>query len=153
MKSSMRSTAAAAFAAMMAVGGPAQAMEHRSAIDHPDGPIAANYAGTPHVAMRQIGSAGVGGRQDTLRCRWTILLTVERYALFGSGHVARRTLPRGDVIGGTTPGWCPPREHGAKRIAARHRHTLHAALMTMVEQDRALILAEADRILKPAREG
>ena len=153
MKSSMRCNAVAAFAAMMAVSGPAQAMEHRSAIDHPHGPIAADYAGTPHVSMRQVGSAGVGGRQDTLRCRWTISLTVEWHALLGSGHVARRTLPRGDVIGGTTPGWCPPGEHFAERIAARHRHALHAALMAMVEQDRALILAEADSMLKASRGG
>ena len=153
MKSSMRSNAAAAFAAMMAVAVPAQAMEHKSAIDHPDGAIAADYAGTPSVSMRQVGSAGVGGRQGTLQCRWTISLTVERHARLGSGHVARRSLQREDVIGGIAPGWCPPREHGAERIAARHHHALHAALMAMVEQDRALILAEAESVQEAARGG
>lgn len=142
----MRTSALALAAATLALGAPAQAMEHKTVIDHPVGPIAADYSGTSHVAMRQVGSVGVGGRQDTLRCRWTVSLKVERQARLGGGQEARRTLARTDVAQGSLPGWCPQREAAAERIAARHRDDLHAALMALVEQDRALILAEAERM-------
>ncbi len=142
----MRMCALALAATTLALGAPAQAMEYKAVIDHPVGPIAADYAGTSHVVMQQVGSVGAGGRMDTLRCRWTVSLKVERHARLGAGQEARQTLTRSDVVQGSLPGWCPQREDAAERIAARHRDDLHAALMAMVEQDRALILAETEQL-------
>ena len=149
----MKTYALAAVAAAIALCSPAQAMEHKATIDHPVGPIAADYVARSSVTMQQVGTVGVGGRQDTLRCRWTVSLAVERHARLASGHQARRTLSRANVVKGSAPGWCPQQGSGAERIAARHRDDLHAAMMAMVEQDRALILAEADGLHTAPREG
>lgn len=140
----MNKCALAAAAAALVMCAPAQAMEHKTTIDHAVGPIAADYTGSTRVAMEQVGSAGAAGRPSSLSCRWTVSLAVDRHARLGSGHQARRSLVRSDVVKGSTPGWCPDREYGAERIAARHGKDIHAALMALVEQDRALILAEAD---------
>lgn len=148
-----RCTLAAAAAATLALGAPALAMEHKTIIDHPVGTIAADYSGTSRVSLQQVGSVSVGGRPETLRCRWTVSLVVERQARLGSGQEARRTLSQSDVVKGSVPGWCPQRDHAAERFAAKHRDDLHAALMALVEQDRALILAEADRMRGTPREG
>lgn len=148
----MKTCALALAAAAMTLGAPALAMEHRTTIDHPVGTIAADYSGTSRVSLQQIGSASGGGRQDTLRCRWTVSLVVERQARLGAGQEARRTLAQSDVAKGSTPGWCPQRDHAAERLAARHRDALHAAMMALIEQDRALILAEADRMRGAPRE-
>lgn len=142
----MKTCALAAAAAALAMCAPAQAAEYKTTIDHAGGPIAADYAGKSRVAMEQVGGVGAAGRPSSLSCRWTVSLAVERHARLGSGHLARRSLVRSDVAKGATPGWCPDREHGAERIAARHGKDIHAALMALVEQDRALILAEADSI-------
>lgn len=149
----MKICALAAAAAALAMSAPALAMEHKTTIDHAVGPIAADYLGTARVAMEQVGAASGGGRMDTLRCRWTVSLDVERHARHASGHAARRTLSRADVVKGSAPGWCPQRGEATQRIAARHRDDLHAALMALVEQDRALILAEADGMRGAPREG
>ncbi|GEN98508.1 hypothetical protein NSE01_03410 [Novosphingobium sediminis] len=148
----MRICALAFAATTLALGAPVQAMEHKATIDHPVGQIAADYSGTTKVAMQQVGTAGVGGRQDSLRCHWSVSLVVERQARLGEGPEARHTLARSNVVKGSAPGWCPQQGHLAERIAARHRDDLHAAMMALVEQDRALILAEADRMRGAPRE-
>jgi hypothetical protein len=153
----MKKCALAAIVAAMTVavapGAPAQAMEHQAAIDHAAGPIAADYAGRTQVAMKQVGSAGAAGRPSSLSCRWTVSLAVERHARLSSGHEARRSLVRSDVVKGSSPGWCPDRENGGERIVARHKADIHAAMMALVEQDRAMILADADRLHEASRGG
>ena len=153
----MKKCALAAIVAAMTVAvvpsASAQAMEHQAAIDHPAGPIAADYAGRTQVAMKQVGSVGAAGRSSSLRCNWTVSLTLERHARLGSGHEARRSLARGDVVKGSVPGWCPDRTSGAERIVARHRSDVHAAMMALVEQDRAMVLADADRLHEASRGG
>lgn len=149
----MKTCALAAAAAALAMCAPAQAAEYTTTINHPEGPIAADYAGKPRVAMQQVGGVGAAGRPSSLSCRWTVSLAVERHARLGSGHQARRSLVRSDVVKGSTPGWCPDREHGAERIAARHRDEIHAALMALVEQDRAVLLTEVDSMRKASLGG
>lgn len=153
----MKMCSLALAAATMALGAPAlaqqPAVQHSATIDHAVGTIAADYSGTSRVSLQQIGSIGGAGRQDTLRCRWTVSLVVERHARLGAGQEARRTLAQADVVKGSSPGWCPQRDQAATRLAAKHRADLHAALMALVERDKAMILADADRMRDAPREG
>lgn len=149
----MKTCALAAAAAALVMCAPAHATEHRAMIDHTAGPIAADYTGKTRVVMHQVGGVGAAGRPSSLSCRWTVSLAVERHARLSSGHEARRSLVRSDVAKGSTPGWCPDRERGSERIAARHKDDVHAAMMALVEQDRAMILADADRLNEAARGG
>ena len=75
-------------------------------IDHPAGPIAADYEGSVRVETRQIGTAGVAGRPSTLRCNWSAALNLERTAKVGETLHSRRVMTSEDVASGSTPGWC-----------------------------------------------
>lgn len=140
----MKAVAFAAMFAGVALGSPAQALEHKAVIEHGVGPIAADYEGSTTIRMEQLGSAGGAGRSSSLRCQWSVSLTVERKAQVGPDLKAHRSMTRANALNGSAPGWCSERSNGIdKMIAARH-HKLHAQMLAMVEQDRAVILAEAD---------
>ncbi|MCX7282518.1 MAG: hypothetical protein NTX28_00450 [Novosphingobium sp.] len=143
----------ATLAAALAVCAPAQAMEHKVVIDHPVGPIAADYTGSTRVEMQQIGVAGGAGRPSSLRCQWSVSLSVERDAQVGSSLRARRSMMRDDVVKGSSPGWCSERGNGIDRIIEARRDTLRSAMMAMVAQDRDVILVEADSTHAKLREG
>lgn len=149
----MKAHALAAMMAAVTLCSPAQAMEHKAVIEHAIGPIMADYEGSTRIGMEQIGAAGVGGRPETLRCVWRISLSVERHARLGTLHAAKRTIADPDVVEGSAPGWCTRDNSGAERILARHRTALDAAMMALVEQDRELILVEADSLKGRPREG
>lgn len=143
------------FAALLAVGlaSPALALEHEVEIDHPAGTIAADYDGAVRIETRQTGTVGVAGRPSTLACVWSASLSVERTARLGDALHARRSMIREDVARGSTPGWC--RQNGAaidKLVDAR-RDTFRSAMLELVAQDRAAILAEADNASRAGREG
>ncbi|MDP3551552.1 MAG: hypothetical protein Q8R81_14320 [Novosphingobium sp.] len=140
----MKTFAFAGIAAGLVLSAPAQAMEHKAVIEHPVGPIAADYTGATRVEMQQIGTAGVGGRPSSLRCQWSVSLSVERHAQVGASLQAKRSMTRDDVIKGTSPGWCSERGSGIDQIVEARRDELRNAMMAMVAQDRDVILVEAD---------
>ncbi|MFN4134858.1 MAG: hypothetical protein ACK4G2_04330 [Novosphingobium sp.] len=148
----MKTFVFAGMAAALAIAAPVQAMEHKTVIEHPVGPIAADYSGSTIVEMKQIGAAGVAGRPGSLRCTWTVSLAVERDAKVGSALQTRRTMTRANVLKGSAPGWCSERNSGVDRMVEARRDELRGAMMAMVEQDRAVIMAEADKAIA-SREG
>lgn len=123
---------------------PAAALEHEVVIDHASGPIAADYNGTVTVETRQTGTAGVAGRPSTLRCLWSASLSVERTAEVGGTLRSRRTLAQDDVLTGTRAGWCETHVAAIDRLVADRADRLRAAMLALVEQDRATLLAEVE---------
>lgn len=138
--------------AVMAV--PAQALEHQATISHPAaGQISAEYLGSTQIVSTQLGASGPGGRANSLRCAWSVSLSVERRAHAGSALQAIRTMRRDGALRGSLPGWCSSNSKGIERIVAARRGALREAMMAMVAQDRDVILAEAEAAQKRARDG
>lgn len=123
---------------------PAYALEHEVVIDHAEGPIAADYKGTVTIETRQVGAAAATGRPSTLSCRWTATLNVERVAKVGSALSSRRTLTSDDVATGARPGWCPSDPDALAKLVDARGERVRGALLALVEQDRAALVAEAD---------
>jgi len=123
---------------------PAYALEHEVVIDHAEGPIAADYKGTVTIETRQVGTAGVAGRPSTLSCQWTAKLDVERVAKLGSTLSSRRTLTSDNVASGARPGWCPSNPDAMTKLVDARSERVRSALLALVEQDRAALVAEAD---------
>lgn len=123
---------------------PALALEHEVVIDHAAGPIAADYRGSVKIETRQVGSVGAAGRPSTLSCRWTASLNVERVAKVGSTLNSRRTLTSDDVATGAKAGWCPTNPEALDKLVHARSERMRNALLALVEQDRAALLAEAD---------
>lgn len=123
---------------------PALALEHEVVIDHAGGPIAADYRGAVTIETKQVGTASAAGRPSTLRCQWTASLNVERVAKVGAGLQSLRTLTTDDVTGGSKPGWCPTKPQALDKFVDARDARFKAALLALVDQDRATLLAEAD---------
>ncbi|MFM7378382.1 MAG: hypothetical protein ACKO1O_09700 [Erythrobacter sp.] len=123
---------------------PAYALKHEVVIDHAEGPIAADYKGTVRIETRQVDAAGVAGRPSTLSCQWTARLDVERVAKVGSAMSSWRTLTSGDVASGARPGWCPSNPEAIAKLVDARGERVRSALLALVEQDRAALVAEAD---------
>ena len=123
---------------------PALALEHDVVIDHSAGPIAAGYRGSVTIETTRIGTIGAAGRPSTLRCQWTASLNVERVAKLGSALSSRRTLTSQDVAIGSMPGWCPTRPEAIDKLVDARNAKLRAAMLALVEQDRAALIAEAE---------
>ena len=136
----------ALFGAVLAgcIASPALALEHEVVIDHVSGPIAADYTGAVTVETRQTGTVGAAGRPSTLRCEWTASLTVERTAKLRDTMSSRRTLTSEDVASGSRPGWCETQTKAIDKLVESRRESFRGAMLAMVEQDRAALLAEAD---------
>lgn len=138
--------------ALMAV--PAQALEHKTTIEHPEaGPISADYRGSTVIVEKQVGSAGPGGRQSTLRCQWSVSLTVERTAVAEAGLQATRSMTQDNALKGSAPGWCSSSSKSIQRMVEARRDNLREKMMAMVAQDRAVILAETSDAKKRGRIG
>ena len=140
----MKKLVMSALALAAGIAAPAAALEHEVVIDHADGPIAADYKGTVTVETRQVGSAGAPGRPSTLACRWTARLDVERVASVGEVFRSQRILTRDKVASGSRPGWCETQARAIDRTVEARRDTMRSAMLALVEQDRAALLAEAD---------
>lgn len=149
----MKKLAFAGLALGMLVAAPAQALEHEVVIEHPAGPIAADYAGTVNVETRQVGTAGVAGRPSTLRCIWSASLRVDRTAVVGDAMQSRRSMTRDGVANGSTPGWCSSKDASIDRLVDARRDAFRTAILALVAQDRTAILAEADSLRSGNREG
>lgn len=122
---------------------PAQALEHKTTIDHPEaGPISADYRGSTVIVEKQVGSAGGAGRPSSLKCQWSVALTVERTAVAGAGLQATRSITQNNALNGSTPGWCSAGSKTIERMVAAKSDSLREKMMAMVAQDRAVILAE-----------
>lgn len=122
---------------------PAMALEHKVVIEHPEGPIAADYAGTVDVETRQIGSVGAPGRPSTLRCQWSASLSLERTAQVGETLKTRREMRQDDVASGSTPGWCRTNAKAIDKLVDARKETFRSAMLELVAQDRTALLAEA----------
>lgn len=149
----MKTLAYAPLVVAIAFSPSAMAMQHSTVIEHAAGAITADYQGTTRVAMKQIGSAGSAGRTSSLRCQWSVSLSVERQAQVGASLQARRTMIRKDVLTGSSPGWCSERGSGIDRAVEARRDDLHRAMLAMVTQDRDVILVEAEGAYARKREG
>lgn len=134
-----------ALALALCLAAPAAAFEHEVVIAHPEGPIAADYAGSVKVETRQLGTAAAPGRQSTLRCQWSASLDLERTAKVGETLQTRRAMRADDVVSGATPGWCRNSAKVIDQLVAAQRDRFHAAMLALVEQDRNALLAEASR--------
>jgi hypothetical protein len=130
---------------------PAIALEHEVVIDHAAGPIAADYKGSVSVKTTQVGSAGVAGRPSTLACRWTATLNVERVAKVGENLHSRRVLTRDEVTSGSKPGWCETNTKTIDRLVDGRTDNIRNAMLALVEEDRAAIVAEADSVTARTR--
>ncbi|MFO6447098.1 hypothetical protein ACLBKU_08120 [Erythrobacter sp. NE805] len=137
-----RALAGVAFAVCLA--SPALALEHEVVIDHSAGAIAADYRGSVRIETKQVGTAAAPGRPNTLRCQWSASLDVERIAKLGSSLQSRRTLTSDDVARGSRPGWCPTKAAALGKLVDARGPKVRAALMALVEKDRAALVAEAD---------
>lgn len=148
----MRAIPFAAMIAGAALASPVHALEHKAVIEHGVGPIAADYEGSTSIRMEPLGSAGGAGRSSSLRSQWSVSLTVERKALVGRDRKAHRSMTRANALAGSAPGWCSERGNGIDKLIAARDDKLHAQMLAMVEQDRSVILAEADnaRRIQPA---
>lgn len=148
----MKQRVFAAFFLGVCLAAPASALEHEVVIDHSVGPIDADYEGEVEITTRQVGSLRVAGRPSTLRCEWTASLSVERTAKLGTTFQTRREMSRDNVARGSRPGVCGTQ---AKMIDAQveaRRETFRSAMLELVEQDRAVILAEAESMAANTRE-
>lgn len=125
---------------------PAFALEHEVVIDHDSGPIAADYKGSVTVETKQIGTPGVAGRPSSLACKWTATLNVERVAKVGETFQSRRNLTTDNVASGSRPGWCETGAKAIDRFVDSRTDRFRTAMLALVEQDRASILAEAEGV-------
>jgi hypothetical protein len=148
----MKKMAFAAIGLAALVGTPVNALEHQTIIDHPFGTIAAGYEGTIEIDSKQVGAASSPGRRSSLRCNWTVSITVERNAMVGEGFQTRRSMGQDKVLTGSTPGWCNQRAAKIDQMVEARRDDLRAALLALVEQDRKVLVAEADRTQARSRE-
>ena len=149
----MKKLALAGVVIATCLASPAFALEHEVMIEHPAGPIAADYDGTVKVETRQVGTAGVAGRPSTLRCNWIASLSVERTAIVGESLQSRRTLTQDNVARGSKTGWCATRTKAIDDLVDAKRDEFHTAMLALVEQDRTALLAEADSLRASNREG
>jgi hypothetical protein len=85
------------------------APDHVERIEHRGGTVEARYQVMTQTVQRQIGAPGPGGRMASLRCVWSVDLTVRREARLPSGALASRQLERPRVLTGTRAGWCKGR--------------------------------------------
>ena len=98
--------------------------------------------GSTVIVEKQVGSVGAAGRPNSLHCRWSVSLTVERTAVADAGMQATRSMTQDNVLKGSAPGWCSSGSKGIQRMVEARRDTLREKMMAMVAQDRAVILAE-----------
>lgn len=115
-------------------------------IDRAAGPISADYRGAVTIETKQVGTAGVAGRPSTLRCQWTASLNVQRVAKVGAALSSRRTLTSEDVTSGFKLGWCPVNPAALAKLVNARGARFQAAMLALVAQDRAALLAEADTL-------
>ncbi|MBU7581000.1 MAG: hypothetical protein KAF27_11120 [Porphyrobacter sp.] len=135
----------------LGLASPALALEHEVVIDHVTGPIAADYRGSVTVETDQVGTAGAPGRPSTLRCNWTAKLNVERVARVGETLRSQRSLTQDHVASGSRPGWCETNARAIDKLVDSRRDTIRTAMLALVEQDRATLLAEADNVAPSTR--
>ncbi|MEM9501925.1 MAG: hypothetical protein AAF941_08775 [Pseudomonadota bacterium] len=142
-----------AMALGLLMGSPALALDHETIIDHPLGPIAADYDGEIKIETKQIGPVRIPGRGTPQRCNYSASVVVDRTALLGSAFQARRSMISDDVITGSVPGRCSAREGHISKLVYARREDLQAALMALVGQDRDVLLAEAESARMQSQDG
>jgi hypothetical protein len=132
---------------------PAFGLEHQVTLESSAGPIAADYKGAVQIETKTVGTANIPGRTNTQFCRYTISLEVEREASVGEDFEARRTLVRDDVLTGSLPGRCDANMAWVNSRVEAGRDRLQTALMELVDQDKQLLLAEANSNVTRTRGG
>lgn len=132
---------------------PAAAMEHSERIEHHSGAVDAEYRTTTAIAYDQVGMVAPGGRPSSLRCKWSVDLTVERAARHASGSTMARAISRDNVIEGSRPGWCRTQRESIAREVAQRTDELRSHMLAVAQEDRTVLGAEIDRLHGAPREG
>ena len=78
---------------------------------------------------------------------------MERTAKVGDSLQSRRSMMRENVASGSKPGWCQTRAKAIDELVDAKRDKFYTAMLALVEQDRTVILAEADSVSSNNREG
>lgn len=124
---------------------PASEIAHRVRIDHPAGPVHAEYRPRLDIRQSQLGVAGPGGRSTTLRCRWQVNLVVDRQARHASGTL-QRALRTDGIAGGSRPGWCTANRAAIAKDIASATRDMRGALEALAGEDAQVLRAELDQI-------
>lgn len=133
------------------LGSPVATDAHRIAMDHRGQNVDVTYRSAVAVEHKQIGSAGPGGRPNTLQCAWKAKVSVQREARSAAGHVLARTIASDAPLEGRRAGWCSgQREAIAQDVAARSE-AVRAHLLAVAERDREALALELDAAHSPAR--
>jgi hypothetical protein len=120
-------------------------LEHRTRVDHASGSMEAHYVGTVHLVPKQVGSPGPGGRTSTLRCEWSVMLTVNREARHEAGGLLSHTMTDREGLTLSRPGWCNSSREAAKAEVASRTDELQQRLVALVAEDRDTLLAQVER--------
>ncbi|QCI92567.1 hypothetical protein [Novosphingobium sp. EMRT-2] len=129
------------------------APDHVEHIEHRGGIVEARYQVVTQTVQRQVGAPGPGGRMASLRCVWSVDLTVRREARLPSGALASRQLERPRVLTGTRAGWCKGQESAIAGEVARRTDRLRAEMLAAAQEDRQEVIADAERLHAGHREG
>ncbi|UYY79125.1 hypothetical protein [Sphingomonas sp. R1] len=124
---------------------PPSEIPHRVRIDHPAGPVHAEYRPRLDIRQTQLGVAGPGGRSSTLRCRWQVDLMVDRRAQHASGTL-QRALRKDAIAAGSRPGWCTANRAAITKDIASATRDMRGAVEALAGQDDRVLRAELDQI-------
>lgn len=149
----LSTTMIAALAAVSPAPSPAAAAPAPAdsvSVPHPSGTAQADYRGAITVAHKQIGSAAPAGRPSSLRCVWSASLEVNRTATTPTGTLASRSFVQEDVAEGSRPGWCTANRSAIARDVAQRVGDGSQHLAKAAAADRAVLLADLDRLTPSA---
>jgi hypothetical protein len=128
-------------------------VDHQTQLDHHSGRVAVSYRGDVAIHHKQVGAATGGGRGSTLRCDWTVKMTVARHAIGTSGTRMTRHIDDTTAIAGTRPGWCSTNRSAISEDVASRAGDMQRHLVTVAEDDHAALRAELDRVHGAERTG
>lgn len=124
---------------------------HRVEMDHRGQRVDVTYRSNLDVTHKQVGTVGVGGRANTLRCAWKANVSVDRQARSAAGHVLARTITSDTPIEGSRPGWCSGQQTAIAQEVAARTGTVREHLLAVAERDREALALELDAAHMPVR--
>lgn len=124
---------------------PTSEIAHSVRVDHPAGPVHADYRARIDVRHQQLGVAAPGGRASTLRCRWQADLVVDRQGRHASGTL-HRALRQESVAAGSRPGWCTANRAVIAKDVASATADMRGAVEALADRDAEMLRAELDQI-------
>lgn len=116
---------------------PMQPLQHRETA----GDVTVDYTGTVRLTYDQVGSPASGGRQASLRCRWSADLVAMRVRVPGDTTPEPRPVIAPGVVSGSEEGWCRSAPARVARALARQRGALAGKLAELARLDQRGALA------------